>query len=201
MKSETYRCEECNYSTPRRTNLRRHAETMHSRASPDSNLECCGEKFLTKAALRFHVREAHLFGYTCVECGRVFCRRALLKRHVSVHSGAKEFECAYCHYATSYKSNLGRHMRSPPSVNSHSSLASSSPSSSLSDSRSPSPPSSSKPPSMSFRGDYSKDTKLPSKKRMIATPFRCRVCRLRWSTEQELISHKCDALYCQHLNK
>ena len=36
--------------------------------------------------------------------------RALLKRHMNVHSGNKEFQCLRCAYATSHKSNLERHV-------------------------------------------------------------------------------------------
>lgn len=37
-------------------------------------------------------------------------RRALLKRHMNVHSGKKDFQCHDCQYATSHKSNLDRHV-------------------------------------------------------------------------------------------
>lgn len=36
--------------------------------------------------------------------------RALLKRHMNVHSGQKDFTCGSCDYATSHKSNLERHI-------------------------------------------------------------------------------------------
>lgn len=49
--------------------------------------------------------------YICTICSRVFCRRALLRRHHAVHSGFKEFTCSLCDYATSHKSNLERHMK------------------------------------------------------------------------------------------
>lgn len=49
--------------------------------------------------------------YICTICARVFCRRALLRRHHAVHSGYKEFTCNLCDYATSHKSNLERHMK------------------------------------------------------------------------------------------
>ena len=74
-------------------------------------LECCGVLFRTKAALREHALIFHYHGYTCFYCGRRFCRKALLKRHLSVHNGQKEFICNVCDYATSHKSNLERHRR------------------------------------------------------------------------------------------
>lgn len=96
-------------------------------------LECCGSRFPNKAALRQHTSAFHVHGYVCNVniyfsrillkpvsdllliflkiCGRVFCRRALLRRHHAVHSGFKEFSCQLCDYATSHKSNLERHMK------------------------------------------------------------------------------------------
>jgi hypothetical protein len=37
------------------------------------------------------------------------CRKALLRRHQTVHNGIKEFSCPKCSYETSHKSNLERH--------------------------------------------------------------------------------------------
>ncbi len=53
----------------------------------------------------------HKNGYDCRICGRTFCRKALLKRHITVHSGQKDYICSVCGYATSHKSNLDRHKR------------------------------------------------------------------------------------------
>ena len=39
----------------------------------------------------------------------VYCSKALLRRHQTVHSGIKEFACPKCSYQTSHKSNLERH--------------------------------------------------------------------------------------------
>ncbi|KAK3096094.1 hypothetical protein FSP39_023124 [Pinctada imbricata] len=74
-------------------------------------LECCGEYFKSKAALRDHVSICHKSGYRCHVCSRNFCRKALLRRHLTVHSGEKDFRCPECPYATSHKSNLERHQK------------------------------------------------------------------------------------------
>nr|KAG5699604.1 hypothetical protein BaRGS_000720 [Batillaria attramentaria] len=102
-------CPQCRYTTDRRNNLKRHMLTMHQVSA--KMLECCGVLFRTKAALREHALIFHYHGYTCFYCGRRFCRKALLKRHLSVHNGQKEFICSVCDYATSHKSNLERHRR------------------------------------------------------------------------------------------
>ena len=102
-------CPQCRYITDRKNNLKRHVATMHQDC--DKVLECCGALFKNKAALREHVLIFHSNGYMCRFCGRNFCRKALLKRHLTVHSGQKDFTCEHCDYATSHKSNLERHRK------------------------------------------------------------------------------------------
>ena len=104
-----YACPECRYITDRKNNLKRHVGTMHKDC--DRVLECCGIFFKTKASLRDHVLIFHSNGYMCGHCGRNFCRKALLKRHMTVHSGQKDFVCPQCGYSTSHKSNLERHKK------------------------------------------------------------------------------------------
>lgn len=106
---KVFRCPQCHYTTDRRNNLKRHILTMHKESS--KMLECCGIVFSTKASLRQHAMVFHYNGYTCYYCGRRFCRKALLKRHLSVHNGQKDFICTVCDYATSHKSNLERHRK------------------------------------------------------------------------------------------
>ena len=102
-------CPQCRYITDRKNNLKRHVATMHQDC--DKVLECCGVVFKNKASLRDHVLIFHSNGYMCRFCGRNFCRKALLKRHLTVHSGQKDFSCDLCDYATSHKSNLERHRK------------------------------------------------------------------------------------------
>ncbi|KAG0711903.1 Glucan 1,6-alpha-glucosidase [Chionoecetes opilio] len=107
-------CHYCGYDTDRKNNLKRHIQTMHEAAPVE--LECCGQRFFNKADLRAHTRALHRNGYMCPVCRHVFCRKALLKRHLSVHTGIKDFICCFCGYDTSHKSNLERHMRTHAKV-------------------------------------------------------------------------------------
>ncbi|XP_059151975.1 gastrula zinc finger protein XlCGF8.2DB-like [Physella acuta] len=109
FRGKLFPCPHCRYVTDRRNNLKRHISTMHQAC--DKQLECCGVTFATKASLRDHIAIFHHNGYSCPFCGRRFCRKALLKRHLSVHSGQKDYTCPSCDYATSHKSNLERHKR------------------------------------------------------------------------------------------
>ena len=104
-----FSCPQCRYLTDRKNNLKRHVSTMHHES--DKQLECCTIVFKSKASLRDHVLIFHGAGYQCRHCGRNFCRKALLKRHLTVHSGQKDYVCGRCDYATSHKSNLERHKK------------------------------------------------------------------------------------------
>ena len=106
---KTFHCPQCRYVTDRKNNLKRHIATMHQDCGKP--LECCEIHFKSKAALRDHVMMFHRAGYKCRFCGRNFCRKALLKRHLAVHNGQKDFICSVCDYATSHKSNLERHKK------------------------------------------------------------------------------------------
>lgn len=102
-------CNQCSYTTNRLNNLKRHIQTMHE-VLPEP-IDCCDQLFLSKAHFRTHVNTEHRCGYHCDICQRTFCRKALLKRHQSIHSGEKAFVCSICSYSTSHKGNLDRHAR------------------------------------------------------------------------------------------
>ena len=108
-----FRCgyPKCQYETNRRNNLKRHMMTMHERLS--SPHFCCGVTFFRKADMRAHTKEVHSEGYPCTwpGCGKGFVRKALLDRHLKIHTGEKPFVCPVCQYGTSHKSNLDRHVR------------------------------------------------------------------------------------------
>jgi uncharacterized Zn-finger protein len=102
-------CPQCSYITNRLNNLKRHIQTMHEILSEP--IDCCDQLFISKAHFRAHVNTEHRCGYHCDICQRTFCRKALLRRHQSIHSGQKSFICPICSYSTSHKGNLDRHAR------------------------------------------------------------------------------------------
>ncbi len=102
-------CPQCLYTTNRLNNLKRHIQTMHEILSEP--IDCCDQLFISKAHFRAHVNIEHRCGYQCDTCQRTFCRKALLRRHQSIHSGQKAFVCHICSYSTSHKGNLDRHAR------------------------------------------------------------------------------------------
>ncbi|KAM9385894.1 uncharacterized protein KZ484_007489 [Pholidichthys leucotaenia] len=49
--------------------------------------------------------------FICSECGRRFCRRDDLKRHMESHTREKPYSCSVCNKSVSRKQHLERHMR------------------------------------------------------------------------------------------
>lgn len=131
VKTGKFTCYQCGYLTNRINNLKRHNMSMHEKC--EQVLECCGIRFANKASIQAHTFERHRDGYGCAECGRKFHRKALLKRHMAIHNGQKDFVCSECGYGTSHKSNLDRHKKvhqrteKPPSLPSTATVAEATP--------------------------------------------------------------------------
>ncbi|CAG7728382.1 unnamed protein product [Allacma fusca] len=102
-------CAFCNYSSDKSANLNRHVRSMHETVK--DSLICCGMQFKSKSDYRDHNKIKHKEGHLCTVCAKSFSRRALLKRHQSVHTGIKDFKCDYCTYSSSHKSNVVRHLK------------------------------------------------------------------------------------------
>lgn len=47
----------------------------------------------------------------CTDCDKTFKKPSLLKRHMIVHFGRKEFTCTVCQKSYTQKSTLQAHMR------------------------------------------------------------------------------------------
>ena len=47
--------------------------------------------------------------HVCVDCGKAFSQRSLLKAHARMHTGEKPFVCEECGQKFSYKNNLKKH--------------------------------------------------------------------------------------------
>ncbi|GAB6027645.1 hypothetical protein CHUAL_001886 [Chamberlinius hualienensis] len=102
----------CRYTSRRNHNLKRHIHNMHTDLK--TPLECCGKFYPTKGEYRLHVQRRHKYqGYRCHICPKHFDRKFILKRHLKVHQGIKEFVCpaVNCNYRCNSLSNLNRHSK------------------------------------------------------------------------------------------
>uniref|UniRef100_T1IUK6 C2H2-type domain-containing protein n=1 Tax=Strigamia maritima TaxID=126957 RepID=T1IUK6_STRMM len=111
-KMTVYYCDTagCSYTSNRRGNLSRHSSKIH--APMIKSIECCEIVFPTKFEYFQHSRLLHPDGiFPCNECGKMFKKKALLKRHDLVHNRKNELKCDDCDYQTDHVSNMARHCR------------------------------------------------------------------------------------------
>ena len=45
----------------------------------------------------------------CPICSRIMKTKALILRHIPIHTGEQSFNCSECNYASNQKANLKRH--------------------------------------------------------------------------------------------
>ncbi|KAF8793745.1 Zinc finger protein 28 like protein [Argiope bruennichi] len=106
---EAIKCDQCDYSTKCKANLKRHAEG-HSNIKRYV-CEICGFTFRAFATLKEH----HLFvhsenrSFVCEICEKSFKNKSSLQRHLRIHSEIRPFKC-HCNRDYKRLSHLKRHM-------------------------------------------------------------------------------------------
>lgn len=71
----------------------------------------CNANFDTRRALTEHKTKYHTEKYKCEICSKCFEIASKLKYHKRVHTGSKEFVCAYCNNGYMLKASLIKHMK------------------------------------------------------------------------------------------
>ena len=88
--------------------------------SPASNdrapiIRCrvCGASFNSAGGLKKHVNSIHLkkFPLYCRICGRGISEQERYKDHMNMHFNIKAHKCPYCSKCFTFKSDVGRHIR------------------------------------------------------------------------------------------
>ncbi|KAF5277035.1 hypothetical protein FQA39_LY06273 [Lamprigera yunnana] len=102
-----YMCNECNYTTLNKNNLKRHLK-IHM-----SNKYICKEcdyRTEWKYLLMQHIKKHTGDEYKCNECDYRTVRKYLLKVHLKIHTG-DEYKCKECNYKTVRKDVLQKHVK------------------------------------------------------------------------------------------
>ena len=98
----SYNCDQCDYKTTRKDNLKRHKLTKHEGVS--YNCDQCDYKAKTKDRLKRHKLSKHQsYRFKCQQCELTFAREHVLARHVKrVHEREHMNQCEYCdhHFTT-----------------------------------------------------------------------------------------------------
>jgi aspartate carbamoyltransferase regulatory subunit len=74
--------------------------------------EYCGKLFSCLNNLRTHLYYHAEPKFVCDfdGCGKKFFMRKLLKSHIKVHQGQKDFDCEYCEKSYFFQAHLKRHV-------------------------------------------------------------------------------------------
>ena len=97
--SKKYKCDFCDFSTNRKTNLTKHLKTVHNIQTERKNNE--------EKETNMHKKTKLL----CMECLSLFDQLKNLNRHIlSVHRGI-DFNCDECGISFSRADNFSRHKK------------------------------------------------------------------------------------------
>ena len=133
-----FKCNQCDYKTKRKVDLKRHVQIMHSikkcrqcdkifkdyfalrvhqrsECINEAMLKCnyCSYKTIFKTPLMKHIRFEHNSRYMCSQCGKKYINWKHFENHQKNGCGSElHFECIHCSYNTNHKPNLRRHIRS-----------------------------------------------------------------------------------------
>ncbi|CRK93151.1 CLUMA_CG006464, isoform A [Clunio marinus] len=109
QKERLHPCPTCNKSFFTISTLKKHIESHRDKDMP---CEFCGKLFSCMNNLRTHLyyHSEPKFVCTFEACGKKFFMRKLLRAHVNVHQGKKDFTCSFCEKSYFFQSHLKRHI-------------------------------------------------------------------------------------------
>ncbi|XP_052892958.1 uncharacterized protein LOC128300801 [Anopheles moucheti] len=114
MHTMPHKCDHCYRRFMSTYLLNHHLWNYHEHSKEGLTCEWCGKRYYTRRPFQEHVRR-HKHSTTerfkCDTCGRTFGSNALLKRHLTVHTGERNHKCTYCPRRFSRRCNLLDHLR------------------------------------------------------------------------------------------
>ena len=109
LHGKLFNCSECDHSFAKKTELKRHINSVHDRKKP-FNCSICNVMFSSAANLKKHVC-VHQEPYNCPFCDRSFVEKAELTGHVNLaHDGKKRFKCQICDHCFTNILDLNQHV-------------------------------------------------------------------------------------------
>ncbi|KAL7010937.1 hypothetical protein ACKWTF_014017 [Chironomus riparius] len=113
VKERRYKCSnhDCDKAFFTISALKKHTESHSEKEMP---CEYCGKLFSCLNNLRTHLYYHSEPKFVCEfeGCGKKFFMRKLLKAHINVHRGQKDFECEFCEKSYFFQAHLKRHVLS-----------------------------------------------------------------------------------------
>ena len=114
-----YKCDICQKSFSRASNVARHVDTIHNLCK---TFPCkwCGKEFRSTGGRDMHVSAEHkAVRYSCTICGKQFKRKGSLGRHLAGTHGQghlEMFKCDVCSKEFKQKSHLKTHLKNLHSI-------------------------------------------------------------------------------------
>nr|XP_049704094.1 zinc finger protein 91 isoform X4 [Helicoverpa armigera] len=90
-----------------------HLTKVHGVTPKIYNCSACEKTFSSPSLVKVHIRRFHMMekNKKCPHCDRAFFRATDLKKHMLIHTGARDFKCEVCQKCFAKKSTLTQHMR------------------------------------------------------------------------------------------
>lgn len=114
-----FSCHFCDKSFVTKDELGKH-RTSHSNVRPHK-CEHCGKEYKERRIMEVHLKKAHGLGeaklrvrsknHICGVCGKGFCDRNKLTRHMCTHTGEKPFACHLCDKKFTDRSYVKQHLK------------------------------------------------------------------------------------------
>lgn len=107
---KAHQCDQCNYKTALKSNLKIHIESVHVGIKYPCNQ--CEYKAPYVHSLKRHIDSVHEgIKYPCDQCDYKATQKANLKMHVQAVHGGLQYRCNQCEYKATQKSDLNRHIK------------------------------------------------------------------------------------------
>ncbi|CAK1554247.1 unnamed protein product [Leptosia nina] len=108
-----YKCKVCNIIRLSRQHIIEHYLLDHTAYTPDYKCNNCNFTTNKRTVMQRHARTHSESGhFTCHECGRTFKSKETLRVHTTRHDAKKRFSCDSCKRSFIFKSLLQKHIRS-----------------------------------------------------------------------------------------
>uniref|UniRef100_A0A182QL75 C2H2-type domain-containing protein n=1 Tax=Anopheles farauti TaxID=69004 RepID=A0A182QL75_9DIPT len=107
-------CKFCNKQL-RLSNVKKHMKNLHSEEGP-SSCELCGKTFRSPFHMKRHQKNSceatiNMRKHKCEICGKGFCLKLTMIEHMTTHTRANQYQCAFCFKSFGYISNLYKHRK------------------------------------------------------------------------------------------
>ena len=114
-KYEKFQCDQCEYATTMKCNMKRHIQNIHYK---NKKFQCdqCEYATTMKSNLTRHIQNIHYHykyeKFQCDQCEYATTMKSNMTRHIqNIHYKNENFQCNQCEYATSMNCDLMTHMR------------------------------------------------------------------------------------------